>query len=124
MLWMTSDLICTANSRTKYPMATLTRRHPAVSTSATENRTARLEARIPAALKEILSEAAELTGHASVSSYIVQTLQVSASRTVQQARGTQLAAAESAAFVESLLAPSAPAPALQAAFARYREQVR
>ena len=105
-------------------MATLTRRLPAVSASATENRTARLEARIPANLKEILMEAAGLTGHSSVSSYIVQTLQDSASRTVQQARRTQLDAAESAAFVQSLLAPSAPAPALQAAFACYREQVR
>ena len=69
-------------------------------------------------------EAAELTGHASVSSYVVQTLQDSASRTVQQARRTQLDAVESAAFVRSLLTPSAPAPALHAAFARYREQVR
>ncbi len=105
-------------------MATLPRRRPAVSAPAKENRTARLEARVPAALKEILLEAAGLTGHASVSSYIVQALQDSASRTVQQARRTQLDAAESATFVQSLLAPSAPAPALQAAFARYREQVR
>jgi uncharacterized protein (DUF1778 family) len=105
-------------------MPTLTRRHLGVSTPATESRTARLEARVPATLKEILLEAAGLTGHASVSSYIVQTLQDSASRTVQQAHRTQLDAAESAAFVRSLLTPSVPAPALQAAFARYREQVR
>jgi uncharacterized protein (DUF1778 family) len=75
-------------------------------------------------LKKILLEAAELTGHASVSSYIVQTLQDSAFRTVQQRRRTQLDAAESAAFVKSLLDSSPPIPALQAAFDQYRKQVR
>ncbi|HMD61411.1 MAG TPA: DUF1778 domain-containing protein [Opitutaceae bacterium] len=105
-------------------MQTLPRRRPVVSAPATENRTARLEARVPAVLKEILFEAARLTGHSSVTSYIVQTLQDSASRTVQQSRRTQMDAAESAVFVQSLLAPSVPAPVLQAAFARYREQVR
>jgi uncharacterized protein (DUF1778 family) len=75
-------------------------------------------------LKGIILEAAELTGHSSVSSYIIQTLQDSASRTVQQARRVQLDAAESSGFVQSLLAPPLPVPALQAALARYRESVR
>jgi uncharacterized protein (DUF1778 family) len=107
-------------------MPILTRRHSAAPASAParDNRTARLEARIPATLKGILSEAAGLTGHTSVSSYIIQTLQESASKTVEQARLTQLDDAASTAFVQSLLAPSEPAPALQAAFARSREQVR
>jgi uncharacterized protein (DUF1778 family) len=105
-------------------MQGLPRRRLSVSAPATKNRTARLEARVPAALKGILLEAAGLTGHASVSSYIVQTLQDSASRTVQQSRRTQMDAAESAVFVQSLLARPEPAPALQAAFARYREQAR
>lgn len=100
------------------------RRRPAVSAQATKKRTARLEARVPSSLKELLSEAAGLAGHASVSSYIVQILQDSASKTVQQARLARLDATESAVFVQSLLAPSEPAPALIAAFARYREQVR
>ena len=105
-------------------MKTLSRKRPAVLAPVKPNRTARLEARVPAALKGILLQAAGLTGHASVSSYIVQTLQDSASKTVENARRTQLDATESTIFVQSLLAPSAPAPALQAAFARYREQAR
>jgi uncharacterized protein (DUF1778 family) len=105
-------------------MHTLTRKPSLISAPASENRTARLEARIPASLKKILSEAAELTGCPSVSAYVVQTLRDSASRAVQQSRSTQMDAAESAAFVRSLLEPARPAPALQAAFARYREQVR
>jgi uncharacterized protein (DUF1778 family) len=105
-------------------MQTLTRKRLAISAPAPESRTARLEARVPASLKKILLEAAKLTGHASVSSYIVQTLRESASRTVQNFHRTEMDAAESAAFVQSLLAPARPAPALQAAFARYREQVR
>jgi uncharacterized protein (DUF1778 family) len=107
-------------------MQILARRHSVSpeSTPATETRTARLEARISATLKEILLEAAGLTGHTSVSSYVIQTLQESALRTVQQARLAHLDEAASAAFVQSLLNPSEPAPALQAAFARSREQVR
>lgn len=105
-------------------MATLTRKRILVPAAAAKNRTARLEARVPVALKEILLEAAGLTGHASVSSYVVQTLQESAARTLQQARTAQLDAEQSATFVESLLAPPAPVPALEAAFARYRGLVR
>jgi uncharacterized protein (DUF1778 family) len=104
-------------------MQTVARKRPSISAPATESRTARLEARVPASLKKMLLEAAVLTGHTSVSSYIVQTLRESASRTVQHSRRTEMDAAESAAFVQSLLAPARPAPALQAAFARYREQV-
>jgi uncharacterized protein (DUF1778 family) len=105
-------------------MPTLTRRHSIAPPTepATESRTARLEARIPATLKGILLEAAGLTGHPSVTSYVIRTLQESAARTVEQARLAHLDEAASTAFVQSLLAPSEPVPALQAAFARSREQ--
>jgi uncharacterized protein (DUF1778 family) len=105
-------------------MPALTRKRPGVSAPSKESRTARLEARVPASLKKILLEAAELTGHASVSSYIVQILRESASKTVQHSRRTEMDTAESAAFIQSLLAPARPASALQAAFARYGEQLR
>jgi len=106
------------------PMATLARKLPMAAASARAPSTARLEARIPATLKDILDEAAGLKGHPSVTAYIIQTLQENASRTVQESRRTRLEAAESAAFVQSLMEPAAPTPALQAAFTRYREQVR
>jgi uncharacterized protein (DUF1778 family) len=105
-------------------MKTLPRKRPSASAATREKRSARLEARIPAFLKDILLEAAGLSGHASVSSYIVQTLHDSASKTVRQARSARLDASESSSFVRTLLAPAAPVPALQTAFARYREQVR
>ena len=104
-------------------MATLTRKLPTASL-ARERPTARLEARIPATLKDTLEAAASLRGYASLTAYIIQTLQESASRVVQESRHSQLEAVESAAFVQSLLIPAAPTPALRAAFARYRKQVR
>ncbi|MGD1030157.1 MAG: DUF1778 domain-containing protein [Opitutaceae bacterium] len=105
-------------------MPNLARKIPAGAAPARKQSTTRLEARIPSALKEIIEEASNLTGHSSVTSYIVQTLQESASRAVQESRLSRLAAAESAEFVQALLTPSAPAQTLQSAFARYRDQVR
>src|SRR6218665_2712125 len=99
-------LICTAKCRTYQGMATLARKLP-IAALARERPTARLEARIPATLKETLEAAASLKGHASVTAYIIQTLQENASRVVQESRHSQLEAAESIAFVQSLLAPAA-----------------
>ena len=86
--------------------------------------TARLEARIPPELKEIVEEAATIAGHTSVTDYIVQTLRVNASHTVEMSRRSRLDAADSKAFVRSLLTPGKPTAALLAAFAHYRKQVR
>jgi uncharacterized protein (DUF1778 family) len=106
-------------------MATLTRKLPPTAAPAGRvGSTARLEARIPTSLKEIIEAAAGLTGYSSVTAYIVQTLQESATRTLQESRHTRLEAAESVAFVQSLLEPAAPTKALQAAFKRYRDQAR
>lgn len=85
---------------------------------------ARLEARIPLELKELLEEAAPLAGHSSVTDYLVQTMRENATRTVEAARLSRLNRQESAAFVRSLLSPAAPNRSLQAAVARYREQVK
>jgi uncharacterized protein (DUF1778 family) len=105
-------------------MKNLTRRISAVAPAARVRSTARLEARIPSELKEIIEAAATVAGHASVTDYIVQTLRVNASSIVEMSRRSRLDADESRAFVQSLLAPAEPAPALVAAFAHYREQVR
>ena len=84
---------------------------------------ARLEARIPLELKELLEEAAPLAGHSSVTDYLVQTIRENATRTVEAARLSRLNRQESAAFVRSLLSPAAPNRHLRAAFALHREQV-
>ena len=105
-------------------MATLTRKSLVAAPTARVSSPARLEARIPSDLKEIIETAATLAGHTSVTAYLVQTLRESASRTVEESRRSRLEADESAAFVQSLLTPAAPTQALQAAFTRYREQVR
>lgn len=84
---------------------------------------ARLEARIPLELKELLEEAAPLAGHSSVTDYLVQTIRENATRTVEAARLSRLSRQESAAFVRSLLNPSAPNRHLRAAFALHRKKV-
>ncbi len=106
------------------PMASLTRKTSRTPEPAKHRSSARLEARIPVSLKELITAAAHASGHTKVTTYIIQTLQESASRTVEQSRHARLNAAESAAFVRALLAPAAPTPALDTAFARYREAVR
>ena len=104
-------------------MTTIARHFPATASESARPK-ARLEARIPGDLKDILELASTLTGHSSLTGYIIQALTESASRTVNEHRSVRLSIAESDAFVKSLLEPAAPTPALQNAFARYREQVR
>jgi uncharacterized protein (DUF1778 family) len=114
-------LICTAKCRICNAMPTVTRKRSAAPSRTPS--TARLEARIPYALMETLREARQVTGAPSVTAYVVQILKESAERVVHEARLSRLEAAESLAFVQSLLAPEAPNGALQAAAARYRDQV-
>jgi uncharacterized protein (DUF1778 family) len=83
--------------------------------------TARLEARIPREFKKTLEEAAAVTGHPTVTSFVLFALQASARRVIEEHRQAKLSAAESAHFVKALLSPDAPNAALRGAYARYRE---
>ena len=105
-------------------MPTLARKSRVPARTVRAPSTARLEARIPFDLKELIETAAPLAGHTSVTDYLVQTLRKSASQTVEESRRIRLEAEESIAFVRSLLAPPEPNQALKAAFAVHREQVR
>lgn len=83
--------------------------------------TARLEARIPREFKKTLEQAAAVTGHPTVTSFVLFALQTSARKVIEEHQQAKLSAAESTNFVKSLLAPAAPNAALQDAFKRYRE---
>ena len=83
--------------------------------------TARLEARIPREFKKTLEQAAAVTGHPTVTSFVLFALQASARKVIEEHQQARLSAEESTNFVKALLAPAAPNAALQGAFKRYRE---
>jgi len=82
----------------------------------------RLEARIPRELKRTLERAAAVTGHPTLTSFMIYSLQASARRAIEDHRQTKLTADESTSFVQALLAPAAPNVALRAAFERYSRE--
>lgn len=84
----------------------------------------RLEARIPRELKRTLERAAAVTGHPTLTSFMIYSLQMSARRAIEEHQQAKLTADESADFVQALLAPAAPNAALRSAFGRYRREVR
>ena len=99
-------------------MATLTakssvRPHPAA--------TARLEARVPRDLKKTLAQAAAVTGHSTLTSFMIFALQGTARKIIEEHQQARLNAEESNDFVRALLAPAAPNAHMQAAFKHYRE---
>lgn len=85
---------------------------------------ARLEARVPRDFKKTLEQAAAVTGHPTVTSFILFTLQASARKVLDDHQRAKLSAAESTNFVKALLASPAPNAALRTTFARYREQTK
>ena len=104
-------------------MAVSSKKSRPVVSKARSRGSARLEARIPLELKELLEEAAPLAGHSSVTDYLVQTIRENATRTVEAARLSRLNRQESSVFVRSLLRPAAPNRHLRAAFDLHRERV-
>lgn len=82
---------------------------------------ARLEARIPREFKKTLEEAAAVTGHPTVTSFVLFALQASARQVIEEHRQARLSAEESTRFVKALLSPDAPNAALRGAYARYRD---
>jgi uncharacterized protein (DUF1778 family) len=78
------------------------------------NRTARLEARIAPEALALVKRAAELEGR-SVSDFVVAAAQEAAHRAIEEAGIIRLSAEDQRRFVELLLNPPAPAPALRRA---------
>jgi uncharacterized protein (DUF1778 family) len=84
----------------------------------------RLEARVPRELKETLERAAVVTGHPTLTSFMIHSLQTSALKAIEDQQRSRLTADESANFIEALLAPAAPNAALRAAVGRYRREAQ
>lgn len=79
--------------------------------------TARLEARISTELHALLKRAAELQGR-TMTDFVVTAVQDAAQRAIEQSELIRLTAADQECFVQALLSPPAPTPALKRAFAR------
>lgn len=74
-------------------------------------RTSRLEARIAPDVLAIVKQAAELQGR-SVSDFVVSAAQEAAHRTIEEVGIIRLSAEDQRRFVDLLLNPPAPTPAL------------
>ncbi len=85
---------------------------------------ARLELRVPRDFKKALERAAAVSGHPTVSSFILAALRASTSKVIEDQKRAKLSAAESINFVKALLTPPSPNAALRATFARYRDQAK
>lgn len=78
------------------------------------NRTARLEARIAPEALLLVKRAAEIQGR-SVSDFVVAAAQEAAHRAIEETSIIRLSAEDQRRFVEALLDPPAPTPALRRA---------
>lgn len=87
---------------------------------ATTNQTARLEARISPALNTLLRRAVEIED-TSITDFVASAIREAAQRTIERAEVLRLSLADQECFAQALLAPPAPVPALERAFARRRE---
>ena len=83
---------------------------------------ARLEARISQEQKELVLEAARITGR-SLTDFVVNTVVEAAKQTLQQQKILELSEKDRLFFVETLLNPSPPSEKLQASAQRYRQRI-
>ena len=83
---------------------------------------ARLEARISQEQKELVLEAARITGR-SLTDFVVNTVVEAAKQTLQRQRILELSEKDRVFFVEHLLNPSPPSEKLQASAQRYRQRM-
>jgi uncharacterized protein (DUF1778 family) len=84
------------------------------------HRTARIEARITPDALALVRRAAELQG-CSLSDFLVTAAQNAAYKTIEETNIIRLSAEDQIRFVELLLNPLAPSPAILKAFERNRE---
>ena len=83
----------------------------------TATTTARLEARISFDLHATLKRAAELQGR-TMTDFVVSAVQEAAQRAIEQTEVVRLSLADQQWFVQALLNPPEPAPAMLRAFAK------
>jgi uncharacterized protein (DUF1778 family) len=95
--------------------------HPARAGRQARTRSARLEARITAEQKDLLSRAAALVGR-SLSDFVVASAYETATRTVREHEEITLSDRDRKAFVSALLNAPAPGSRLRNAARRYRQR--
>lgn len=86
-------------------------------------RTARLEARVAPDVLAVLKRAAELQGR-SVSDFVVAAAEEMAHRTIEETAIIRLSLEDQRRFVEVLLNPPPPSPALQRAAKAHAELIQ
>ena len=87
------------------------------------HRTARIEARIAPEALAVVKRAAEIQGR-SVSDFIVAAAREAAQRTIEETHLIRLSVEDQRRFVELLLDPPAPAPALERAKSAHARLIR
>ena len=97
-------------------MRATTSKRPAKAT------TERLEARVPAPIKDLIGRAASLEG-LTLTDFVIATLQRRAAEVVREHEVLNLSVRDSAAFAKAMLAPPKPNRKLAQAFARHRKSV-
>lgn len=85
-------------------------------------KTARLEARITPDLQALLKRAAALEGR-SVTDFIVTAARAAAEKRIEQEQVIRLSLEDQQAFVDAILNPPEPTPALRRAFQRHRNLI-
>jgi uncharacterized protein (DUF1778 family) len=81
--------------------------------------TARLEARLPASVRELLKRAAKIQGR-TLTDFVVAAAHEAACRTIEEADVVRLSMEDQERIAKAVLKPPAPAPALRRAFRRRR----
>lgn len=84
--------------------------------------TARLEARVPLALKEIFQQAAQLEG-VTLTDFIIMSVHQAAKQTIERHQTLALTREQSDVFFNALANPPIPNAALEAAFKRHHNNV-
>jgi uncharacterized protein (DUF1778 family) len=85
-------------------------------------RSERIEARTTPDTLAIVRRAAELQGR-SVSEFVISAAEEAARRAIAEAQIIRLSAADQARFVEALLNPAEPVPAMQRALDHHRRLI-
>lgn len=86
-------------------------------------RSERIEARLTPEVLAMVRHAAAMEGR-SLSDFVVTAAEQAARQAIEEAQIVRLSAADQKLFVEALLDPPEPAPAMKRAFAHHRRLVR
>jgi uncharacterized protein (DUF1778 family) len=96
---------------------------PYVESMARVPATARLEARLPAKVHQLLTRAAAIQGR-TLTDFVVAAAQEAACRAIEAADVVRRSAEDQRRMASALLKPAAPTPALRRAFQRRRALLR